>query len=85
MASEIDYNTLFKSLSQVCLTLLAALNSPELLWKCINLVSVLLEGCRDGETLDSLEEFKNVNFVKLLGTDSELIEEALVDMCSSLV
>ena len=45
----------------------------------------MLEGCRDGEALDSLEEFKNVNFVKLLGTDSELIEEALVDMCCSLV
>lgn len=83
MENSVNYNQLFKIMSKSAIDILNHFQSPTQIWKCINFITVLIEGC-NSQTQNSNEAllvFKDIDFPKLLSSDNDLLKEALIDMC----
>ncbi|CAI2375884.1 unnamed protein product [Moneuplotes crassus] len=51
----------------------------------VNLITLLIEGCKENSGEGVLENFKNIDFMRIVSLDSPLIKEALYDMCKNLI
>lgn len=49
---RLDYGALFSSISGCCITVITHFKSPTQIWKCINLIGVLIEGWNPNEVDD---------------------------------
>jgi hypothetical protein len=59
--------------------------SPTQIWTCVNSIDVLLEGCKERLNEKALENFKKIDFIKMIQMNSPLLKDALYDMCKNLV
>ena len=82
---RLNYKELFESIAPLCIEALNKFNSPTQIWRWVNLVSLLIEGWKDASDENTLEHFKNINFIKMITLDSPLLKEAIYDMCKNLV
>ena len=82
---RLNYKELFESIAPLWIEALNKFNSPTQIWRCVNLVSLLIEGCKDTSDEHALEHFKNINFIKMITLDSPLLKEAIYDMWKNLV
>lgn len=82
---RLNYHELFETISPICINTLNEFESPTQIWRCVNLISLLIEGCKENSDENTLIHFKNINFMKMIQLDSLLLKEALYDMCKNLI
>ena len=59
--------------------LLSHFNSPNLVWKCVNILAFILE--KNSESAEALIScLHQLNIAKLLSINSSQVNEALIDM-----
>ena len=77
--SNINYMRTFQVVCEKMVTLLQEFNSPNLVWKLVNILSFILE--RNTDRAEHLiSGLHQLNIAKLLGIGSEQVHEALIDM-----
>ena len=77
--SNINYMRTFQVVCEKMVTLLQEFNSPNLVWKLVNILSFILE--RNTDSAEHLIScLHQLNIAKLLGIGSEQVHEALIDM-----
>lgn len=82
---NLNYKELFESISPICIAAMSEFEAPMQIWKFVNLISVLIEGCKENSDEESLNNFKNIDFLKIIKLDSPLLKEAIYDMCKNLM
>jgi hypothetical protein len=81
----LDYSQIFNVMSKLCVTILVEFKSPMLVWNLINLLTLLIEKCKYKCYDHILTHFETANFQSLLNTESELLQDALLEMCQALL
>ena len=82
---RLDYKELFASISPICIHALNRFTSPTQIWKCMNLLGVLIEGWNENSDESALENFKNIDFMKVIQMESPFLKDTLYDMWKNLI
>jgi hypothetical protein len=85
LEEKLNYKELFENISPICIAAMSEFQSPMQIWKFVNLISVLIEGCKENSDEETLNNFKNIDFLKIINLDSPLLKEAIYDMCKDLM
>ena len=80
---QIDYTQTFQVVSSKIIPVLGHFQAPQLIWNLINYITKLLEKASENQTV-MLECFKSMNLLHLLSLNSQLIDEAIIDMMKNL-